>query len=163
MKRIFMDEVNGKTVLCFDTGLDSLSFAPELAKRVGEQGYIVYPDGITQIWKATGVCEIGKTMVFWGEPFSGERLDLPDGRNDTATPEKNVGESPASVCGESGDCACGELCAIDFLERAKNTLTKKGIEIKKPAIFFSRHGPESGGTHEAGAVFFAPSYSLLCV
>jgi len=82
MERIIRFEVEGKTVLGFDTGLNAQAFAQaKLSQLITQTGLIVYPDGKTAIWKAEGVVEHGKagpsqgTMVVWGDDFSGERLD----------------------------------------------------------------------------------------
>jgi hypothetical protein len=82
MERIIRFEVEGKTVLGFDTGLNAQAFAQaKLSQLITQTGLIVYPDGTTSIWKAEGVVEYGKagpgqgTMVVWGPDFSGERLD----------------------------------------------------------------------------------------
>jgi hypothetical protein len=82
MERIIRIELEGKTVLGFDTGLNAQTFAQaKLSHLITQTGLIVYPDGTTSIWKAEGVVEYGKagqgqgTMVVWGPDFSGERLD----------------------------------------------------------------------------------------
>ncbi|MDR0495479.1 MAG: hypothetical protein LBG95_07620 [Treponema sp.] len=74
-------ELDGKTVLGFDSGLDSRSFAQaKLAQLIAEPGFVVCGTDVG-LWKASGVAEIANaekkpTMVIWGPSFEGERLDL---------------------------------------------------------------------------------------
>jgi hypothetical protein len=74
-------ELDNKTVLGFDSGLDSRSFAQaKLAQLITEPGFIVCGTN-AGLWKASGVEEIENnkkksTMVIWGPSFEGERLDL---------------------------------------------------------------------------------------
>jgi hypothetical protein len=77
MNRIYQFEHEGKSALGFDTGLDSRAFAQaRLARFADEQALIVFPDGSTETWKAEGVTEVTGSMVIWGPPFAGNRLDL---------------------------------------------------------------------------------------
>ena len=77
MLRIHISDVNGKPAVCFDTGLDPRSFArTKMSQCLIEPGYIVYPDGTSKVWKASGVNELDGYMRVWGPPFTGERLDL---------------------------------------------------------------------------------------
>jgi hypothetical protein len=80
-------ELDGRTALGFDTGLDSRAFAQaKLARLITEPGLIVRPGQAEgphriELWKASGVLErsdsSGKpTMVVWGPLFEGDRLDL---------------------------------------------------------------------------------------
>jgi hypothetical protein len=87
-------EVEGKPALGFDTGLGALAFAQaKMAQFITQPGLVVFPDGKTGDWKPAGVIEYpgpgsaakaggrpdlqgGGTMVIWGPPFDGERLDL---------------------------------------------------------------------------------------
>jgi hypothetical protein len=102
---IFQLKVEGKPALGFDTGLDSQAFAQaKMAQFITQPGFVVFPDGKVEEWKAAGVIEYpgppepmemknrpgtakSPTMVIWGALFSGERLDLfieDDGRKDEA-------------------------------------------------------------------------------
>jgi hypothetical protein len=78
----FQFEVEGKPALGFDTGLDALAFAQaKMAQFITQPGLTVFPGGKTETWKAGGVIEHrgpgGRpTMVIWGPPFAGERLDM---------------------------------------------------------------------------------------
>jgi hypothetical protein len=81
VERIIHLEVEGKTALGFDTGLSSQAFAQaKFAQSIVQEGRIVYPGGRTENWQASGVLEYkngdSPTMVIWGPPFPGERLDL---------------------------------------------------------------------------------------
>ncbi|GHV96046.1 hypothetical protein AGMMS50293_23660 [Spirochaetia bacterium] len=79
-RRIYLFEHEGTQALGFDTGLDSRSFAQaKLAQFITGPGLIVSPAGGIEIWKASGVAEVsgnGPSMVIWGPPFAGERLDM---------------------------------------------------------------------------------------
>ena len=78
-------EVDGHRALGFDTGLDARAFAQaKFAQFITEPGLIICPGEALpqkiQLWKASGVREVtgddGKpTMVVWGPPVEGERLD----------------------------------------------------------------------------------------
>ncbi|MCL2832386.1 MAG: hypothetical protein FWD78_04375 [Treponema sp.] len=75
-------EYNGKTVLGFDTGLDSQAFAQsKMAQYITQPGTVVFPDGRKAPWKAEGVIEKPRvsngtpTMVVWGADFPGISLD----------------------------------------------------------------------------------------
>ncbi|MDR2617305.1 MAG: hypothetical protein LBC62_00410 [Treponema sp.] len=78
---IFCFELDGKTVLGFDTCLDAQAFAQaKMAQFITQPGYLVYPDGAIEPWKASGVTERPRvpgdpgTMVIWGPVFYGESL-----------------------------------------------------------------------------------------
>ena len=78
--RIANFELDGNTVLGFDTGLSAQAFAQaKMAQFITSMGTIVYPDGNTEAWRPGGVVEQGakpaETMVIWGPSFPGERLD----------------------------------------------------------------------------------------
>ena len=91
-ERIFLFEDKDRKALGFDTGLDARSFARgRLARLITGTGVIVrLGDQIcAEPWKASGVIEISgegrPTMVIWGPPFGGERLDfILDGSRDRA-------------------------------------------------------------------------------
>jgi len=85
-RQIFLFDVEGRKALGFDTGLDSRAFArAKFAQFITEPGLIVSLDEANSsgnFWKASGVVEYSEaetveaTMVVWGPPFNGERLDL---------------------------------------------------------------------------------------
>jgi hypothetical protein len=86
MERIIHIEVDGKTRLGFDTGLNAQGFAQaRLALLINRTGVIVLPDGTTTLWRAEGAVEhhaAGSparnpevSMVIWGPDFTGNRLD----------------------------------------------------------------------------------------
>jgi hypothetical protein len=78
-------EIDGHKALGFDTGLNARAFAQaKLAQFITEPGLIVRPaqapPSRVALWKASGVREISggggePTMVVWGPPVEGERLD----------------------------------------------------------------------------------------
>ena len=74
--------IDGK-VLGFDTGLDKQAFAQsKMAQFITQNGTVVFPDGRTEPWKASGVIEKPRagggsaTMVIWGPDFPGISLDV---------------------------------------------------------------------------------------
>jgi hypothetical protein len=81
MERIIRIEVEGKTRLGFDTGLNSQAFAQaKLARFISRTGLIVPPDGAAVVWRPEGVTEYQAAgsqpaMVIWGPDFAGKRLD----------------------------------------------------------------------------------------
>jgi len=78
-RQVFLFDVDHQEALGFDTGLDSRAFArAKFAQFITEPGFIVRFDGAdfsVNFWKASGVVECS-TMVVWGPPFKGDRLDL---------------------------------------------------------------------------------------
>jgi hypothetical protein len=78
-------EIDGHKALGFDTGLNARAFAQsKFAQFITEPGLIVRPGEAPpnhiELWKASGVREEngadgGPTMVVWGPPVEGERLD----------------------------------------------------------------------------------------
>ena len=78
-RQVFLFDVDGQKALGFDTGMDSRAFArAKFAQFITEPGFIVSLEGSTpsvNLWKAEGVIE-DSTMVVWGPPFRGERLDI---------------------------------------------------------------------------------------
>jgi hypothetical protein len=78
-RQVFLFDVDQHEALGFDTGLDSRAFArAKFAQFITEPGLIVSLDGSNSsvnFWKAEGVVE-HSTMVVWGPPFRGQRLDL---------------------------------------------------------------------------------------
>ncbi len=74
---IFNFELDGRTVLGFDTGLHERAFAQaKVSSLITEPGYSVTPDGSVNIWKPEGVAELNKRMVIWGPGFEGTPLDI---------------------------------------------------------------------------------------
>jgi hypothetical protein len=73
--RIIRLLVEDAPALGFDTGLSAAAFAQaKLAQLLSQSGSIAGPGGI-EAWKPEGVVEREGTMVIWGPPFRGERLD----------------------------------------------------------------------------------------
>ena len=132
MRRISVSEIEGKPALCFDTALDSRSFAQaRFFQYINEPGYIVRPDGSVEAWKAAGVIESGASMLVWGPPFSGTRLDL--------------------LVKGSQDAA---LAAIVFWLRARLALAQESAAISPSAALIADFN--EGAIHPEGKVFFAP-------
>jgi len=128
--RIHISDVENKTVICFDTGLDPRSFArAKMPQSLTETGFIVHPDGSHEIWKLSGVNEINGTMQIFGHiPFKdaaeGKRLDLLLSQEDSQA----------------------ALEAVTFWIRAKLILGDK----------FSSLNPGAAFINQDGRVFFAP-------
>ena len=77
MQHIHISDVNGKSAVCFDTGLDSRSFArTKMSQSLTEAGYLVHSDGSHEQWKAAGVDEVNGGMRVHGPLSNGKRLDL---------------------------------------------------------------------------------------
>jgi hypothetical protein len=83
--RILRIEVEGKTRLGFDTGLNAQAFAQaKIAQFITSPGAVIRPDGTVSVWRAEGVTEYlaagsperEGSMVVWGPDFPGERLNL---------------------------------------------------------------------------------------
>jgi hypothetical protein len=78
-RQVFLFDIEGKEALGFDTGHDSRAFArARFDQFITEPGFIVSLEGpasSVKFWKADGVAE-HNTMVVWGPPFKGDRLDL---------------------------------------------------------------------------------------
>ena len=82
VSRILHFELNGRKVLGFDTGLGSQAFAQsKMAQFITQTGFLVFPDGNVESWRAEGVTErtdpkTGKhVMVVWGPDFPGDFFD----------------------------------------------------------------------------------------
>ena len=139
MKRIYISNVEGKSAICFDTGLDPRSFArTKMSQSLIEPGYIVYPDGSHKTWKALGVNEVNGLMQVWGPPFTGERLDLLLEKAYSAAQTKEAQQA--------------SLQAVVFWIRAKMLLGEQHSALNPGAAFICREE----GEDPAGSVFFAP-------
>ncbi|MCL2180361.1 MAG: hypothetical protein FWB83_04450 [Treponema sp.] len=76
MRHIYISDVDGKQAVCFETAMDTRSFARTgMSQSLIEKGYIVFPDGSHEVWKPAGVKEINGSMRVWGPLFKCERLD----------------------------------------------------------------------------------------
>jgi hypothetical protein len=139
--RIIRFSVEGDPALGFDTGLNSAAFAQaRLAQLIGPSGHIVRPDGTVQDWKSGGVVEWEGTMVIWGPPFWGERLDRilsDDTRQDKA------------------------LDALRYWIRARLALGSPDHPWPAGAIIaFPEEEDEGPGTFPPGTIFFPPERLL---
>jgi len=149
-RKFFRFELNGESVLGFDTGLDAKAFAKaKMAQFIIYPGFIVYPDGTVETWQPGGVAE-QETMLIWGPFFPGEPLEeiLNDaGRKDEA------------------------LDALRFWLRAQEAL-QSGPLCGPQSIPGGKEPPYPGpaaacivtgqqqGTFPAGTVFFPPARLL---
>jgi hypothetical protein len=135
---IFQFETDGGPALGFDTGFDSRAFAQaQFARTLTEPGLRVFPGGGSEPWLASGVVEVPArdgagtpSMVVWGPPVAGERLDLLI--NDNARRD----EALAAI-------GCW-IQAVPVLEAAR-----QGKSAEPPRPFAAL-------ADSAGAVFFAP-------
>ena len=78
-KRIYEYELDGKTVLCFDTGLNAkITAQARLAQVLCRPGTIIFPNGETESWHPESVADIDRSrdgsMIIWGPTFPGELL-----------------------------------------------------------------------------------------
>jgi hypothetical protein len=126
LQRINISDVENEAVVCFDTGLDSRSFArAKMSRSLVETGYVVHSDGSCETWKPSGVNEINGFMQIWGPLFTATRLDTylsPQAEQQTA------------------------LEAVAFWIRAKLFLGDKHSALNPGAAFINSNG----------SVFFAP-------
>ena len=136
VKKFFQLEIEGKAALGFDTGLGALAFAQtKTAQFITQPGFVVFPDGKIETWKASGVIEYpepenlgpggGSSMVIWGPPFEGELLDL---------------------LIEDGSRKDESLRAILFWIEARLALGDRELAVRPGGAFVS----------PAGTVFFPP-------
>jgi len=133
VQRIFISEIEGKKALCFDTGLDSRSFAQSrFFQCIAVPGFIVSPSGSIETWKASGVAEGDASMLVWGPPFSGGRLDV----------LVNNGKDEA-------------ISAIAWWIRARLALGENQAAFDSPVALIAGFGTEEP-THSEGTVFFPP-------
>ncbi|MDR1587570.1 MAG: hypothetical protein LBS57_08955 [Treponema sp.] len=130
---IALFKIEGKPALGFDTGLDASAFArTKSARLISERGLIVFPGGKIETWQVGGIvereagsgesgrrgdCPAGRTMVVWGPPFAGERLDIlinDDGRKDESifALRRWIG-ALLSLDGGASLCPWGALVAVD--------------------------------------------------
>jgi hypothetical protein len=158
MQKIHISNVNGKSSVCFDTGLDPRSFArTKMSQSLIEPGYIVSPDKVSSsknthtVWKAIGVTEMDGLMRVWGPSFSGERLDLII--NEVFNPKQDA-DSRAKA-------RQAALEAIVYWIRAKMLLGETQSALSPGSAFVTRHdqAQDQTGTSEnfsKGSVFFTP-------
>jgi len=133
-QRIYISEVDNKSALCFDTGLDSRSFArTKMSQSLIDPGFIVNPDGTHETWKMAGVNETGGFMRVFGPYVPGKRLDL-------LLEELGSSQSP--------ELKQEALEAVISWSKAKMFLGDKRSAINPGASFVSIEGN----------VFFAPEH-----
>jgi hypothetical protein len=142
MQNIHICEVDGKQAACFDTGLDPRSFArTKMSQSLIEPGYIVFPDGSNNVWKASGVNELDGFMRVWGPSFAGERLDL------ILNKTSSFGHGQAQARQEA-------VKAIAFWIRAKLLISETPSAISPGAAFVCC--TDGGVENPKGSVFFTP-------
>ena len=164
-RRVFGFELNEKPVLGFDTGLNAQAFAQaKMAQFITRPGSIVYPNGKVETWQPGGVIELAfqgaerqsvKTMVIWGPPFPGKRLD------ELLSENGQENEALASLC---------------FWLRSRMLIENKSDARDEPpfpgpagALIICQEylcpqqkcsGPELQSTFPKGTVFFPPARLL---
>jgi hypothetical protein len=144
MQNIHIGDVEGKPAVCFDSGLDPRSFArTKMSQSLIENGYIVYPNGSHEIWKASGVSEVNGQMRIWGPPFAGKRLDMLIDEVNSTTP----------LLGTAQTAAQASLQAVVFWIRAKMLLGDANTSLNPGAAFVCL---QDGQACPKGSVFFAP-------
>jgi len=147
MQHINISTVDGKTAVCFDTGLDPRAFArTKMSQSLIETGIVSYPDGSREIWKPAGVNEINGLMRVWGPLFSSQRLDLLLERTTVSiqTMSKQAAQQEA-------------LQAVAFWIRAKMLLGDTRSASNPGAAFVCGEDGKAPG-QKRGAVFFAPEH-----
>jgi len=147
MQSINISTVDGKTAVCFETGLDPRAFArTKMSQSLIETGVISYPDGPHEVWKPAGVNEINGLMSVWGPLFASQRLDI-------------LLEKTGSLVQTASRQAARQtaLQAVAFWIRAKMLLGDKRSASNPGAAFICG---EDGKTpkQKKGSVFFAPEH-----
>jgi len=141
MRHIHISDVDGKTAICFDTGLDPRSFArTKMSQSLVEPGYIVALDGSKTVWKSTGVDDSRGLMMVWGAPFIGERLDL--------LLNAKLETQPRAALQTA-------LQAIVYWIRAKMLLGETHSTLN-PGAAFVVCADGADPNHSKGSVFFTP-------
>jgi hypothetical protein len=148
-------EIDGHKALGFDTCLNARAFAQaKFAQCITEPGLIVRPAEApphqVQLWKASGVREVTgangeSTMVIWGPPVEGERLDA---LLDALCSED---QSPDKVLAADRALAAVSLWIQAILALGENTPWENFPFWPSAAII------AQGGEGRAPSVFFAPS------
>ena len=146
-------EIDGHRALGFDTGLNARAFAQaKLAQFITEPGLIVRPSETPPnrvgFWKASGVREIigadGPSMVVWGPPVEGERLDTlleapcnGSGQQDKALAAVSLWIQAILALGENpyGEHSPGKNPRIPLWPCA--ALIRQGDEGRPPEVFFA--------------------------
>jgi hypothetical protein len=187
--RIIRLSVEGAPVLGFDTGVNAAAFAQaRLAQLIGLSGTVVGPGGTIQPWKSEGVIEREGTMVIWGPPFKGERLDRllsDDTQTDRALKALRYWIRARSVLGVPAPppWPAGALVAfpdIDPEEAPQEPVTfppgtvffpperlvRRAVEAEGAAVWFggAERWVHPDLTGDAGAVFAAGAmlYRIFC-
>jgi len=147
MQHINISAVDGKTAVCFDTGLDPRAFArTKMSQSLIETGIVSYPDGSRETWKPAGVNETNGLMRVWGPLFAAQRLDILLERTTQSvqTASKQAAQQAA-------------LQAVAFWIRAKMLLGDTRSSSNPGAAFFCGEDGKAPG-QKKGTVFFAPEH-----
>ena len=147
MQHIKISTVDGKTAVCFETGLDPRAFArTKMSQSLIETGIVFRPDGSHEIWRPAGVNETNGLMTVWGPLFASQRLDM-------------LLEKTGSLVQTASRQAAQQaaLQAVVFWIRAKMLLGDTRSASNPGAAFIC---DEDGKTPEEkrGCVFFAPEH-----
>ena len=147
MQHINISTIEGKTAVCFYTGLDPRAFArTKMSQSLIETGIVSYPDGSRETWKPAGVNEIDGLMIVWGPLFASQRLDL------------LLEKTSQSLQTASRQAAQQEaLQAVAFWIRAKMLLGDTRSASNPGAVFFCGEDGKAQG-QKKGAIFFAPEH-----
>jgi len=151
MRNIHISDVNGNQSVCFDTRLDPRAFArTKMSQSLIEKGYIVFPDGSHEEWKASGVIEINGNMRVWGPLFKGERLDLLIEDNSILTRQATQKSYQTTA-----------LQAVVFWARAKMFLGDIHSSLNPGAALIvcddNAENAPAQGKYPVGTVFFTPA------
>jgi hypothetical protein len=147
VQQIKISTVDGKTAVCFETGLDPRAFArTKMSQSLIETGIVFRPDGSHEIWRPAGVNETNGLMTVWGPLFASQRLD---------TLLEKTGSLVQTASRQAAQQAA--LQAVVFWIRAKMLLGDTRSASNPGAAFVCG---EDGKTPEEkrGRVFFAPEH-----
>ena len=147
-------EIDGRTALGFDTGLNTRAFAQaKFAQCITEPGLIVRPTEAppnrVALWKASGVREETgangePTMVVWGPPVEGDCLDAL--LNENQPPDKVLAADRAlaavslwiqSILALGEDASGGNPLGENIPLWPSAAIIGQGDEDRPPSVFFA--------------------------
>ena len=146
MQHIRILAVEGKTAVCFETGLDPRAFArTKMSQSLIETGIVFRPDGSHEVWRPAGVNEVDGLMTVWGPLFASQRLDtLLEKTGSLQTASRQAAQQAA-------------LQAVAFWIRAKMLLGDTRSASSPGAAFVCGEDGKTPG-QKRGSVFFAPEH-----